>query len=156
MSKTVKASLSISVQSENFDVAYVYKQLASVTPAPGAVVTFTGLVRDFDQSRKILALELEHYPGMTEKSLTKIANQATERWRLQGVTIVHRIGHLRAGDQIVLIAIASAHRKDGFEACEFIMDYLKNDAPFWKKETREDGEDWVEAKQSDIDAKSRW
>jgi len=150
------AIVTIAVQEHTFNVANVHQQLSEISPTPGAVVTFTGLVRDFDNEKHILALHLEHYPGMTEKSLHEIAEQATARWPLQGIVIIHRIGRLEAGDAIVLVATASAHRNAAFAAADFVMDYLKNDAPFWKKEIRDDGEEWVAAKQSDRDAKSRW
>ena len=129
-------NIAIFVQSQDFNLDQVYNQLRSHKPSPGAIVTFTGLVRDFDNNQEVTALELEHYPGMTEKALQKIAEQAAERWALQAITIIHRVGRLYGSDQIVLVAVASGHRKESFLACEFIMDYLKNDAPFWKKEIR--------------------
>ncbi len=150
------APIEIAVQQVAFDTGAIYQQLSRCRPFPGAVVTFTGLVRDLDQQKNIIALELEHYPGMTEQTLRNIAEQACAKWPIQAVHIVHRVGRLAAGDPIVAIGIASAHRVAAFNACEFIMDFLKNDAPFWKKEIRPDGEQWVEAKQSDVDAKARW
>ncbi len=149
-------SINIFVQEADFDVQEVYQNLQNLRPSPGAIVTFTGLVRDFDHDQDILALELEHYPGMTEKSLHAIVDQAADRWSILGATVIHRVGRLNACDQIVLVAVSSSHRKDSFCACEFIMDYLKNEAPFWKKEIRPDGQSWVEAKQSDAEAKKRW
>lgn len=154
--KLSQPEISICVQRELFDTGLIYQSLSRCRPCPGAVVTFTGLVREVDNSKEIIALELEHYPGMTEKSLHKIAEQAAQRWQLQAIHIVHRVGRLEAAAPIVAIGIASAHRLAAFNACEFIMDYLKNDAPFWKKEIRGDGQQWVEAKQSDINAKARW
>ncbi|WP_317930612.1 molybdopterin synthase catalytic subunit MoaE [Halioxenophilus sp. WMMB6] len=146
----------IGVQAQDFAIDAIYSTLTQLAPTPGAIVFFSGLVRDFDHNQNILGLELEHYPGMTESSLTSIAKQASERWPLQAVTIIHRIGKLKAGDQIVAVGVASRHRADSFQAAEFIMDYLKNDAPFWKKELRSDGDFWVDAKQSDLAAKQRW
>lgn len=148
--------IQISVQAEPFSLALLHEQLSQTQPQPGAVVTFTGLVRDFDNNKNIIALELEHYPGMTEKSLQKIAEKTAAKWSIQGITIIHRVGRLAAGDSIVAIGVASAHRKDAFSSCEFIMDFLKTEAPFWKKEIRNDGQDWVKAKQSDSDAMNRW
>ncbi|BFM06434.1 molybdopterin synthase catalytic subunit MoaE [Halioxenophilus aromaticivorans] len=150
------ANISIAVQPEPFDTGEMYHQLSQCTPSPGAVVTFTGLVRDLDNDKNIIALELEHYPGMTEKSLQTIAQQAASKWPIQAISLVHRIGRLEAGHPIVAVGVASAHRVAAFNACEFIMDYLKNDAPFWKKEIRTDGEQWVASKQSDVAAKHRW
>lgn len=146
----------ISIQPEPFELGSIHQRLSALQPHPGAVVTFTGLVRDLDNDKNILALELEHYPGMTEKALANIARRAAQQWPLLGATIVHRIGRLAAGDAIVAIAVASRHRREAFCACEFIMDFLKTDAPFWKKEIRRDGADWVAAKQSDTDAAHRW
>ena len=152
----VDTIITIGVQPQDFNVAEVHSALTKLSPYPGAVVLFTGLVRDFDNNKTIQALELEHYPGMTEKSLQTIAEHAANRWELQAITVLHRIGRLQAGDQIVVVAVASRHRAQAFQAAEFIMDYLKNDAPFWKKEITPEGDTWVEAKASDQAAKSRW
>lgn len=147
----------ISVQQADFDVAQHYTHLTAIQPGgTGAVVLFSGLVRDL-QDAKIAAMELEYYPGMTEASLQKIVLQAREKWPLIGVRLVHRFGKLLRHDQIVLVGVAAGHRKDAFAACEFIMDYLKQDAPFWKAEITNDGEKhWVDAKQSDQQANKRW
>jgi molybdopterin synthase catalytic subunit len=122
----------------------------------GAIVTFTGLVRDLDASTAVHGLYLEHYPGMTERSLREIVDEAATRWPLVAVTVVHRIGRVLAAEQIVFVGVSSAHRHAAFAACEFIMDYLKTRAPFWKKSLREDGEFWVDAKESDTSASERW
>jgi molybdopterin synthase catalytic subunit len=124
--------------------------------AVGAIVTFTGLVRDLEASTSVNGLYLEHYPGMTEKSLRKIVADAAARWPLLDVTVIHRVGRLHAAEQIVFVGVSSAHRHAAFAACEFIMDYLKTRAPFWKKSLRADGEFWVDAKQSDTVASERW
>ncbi|MFZ3033325.1 MAG: molybdenum cofactor biosynthesis protein MoaE [Parvibaculum sp.] len=133
------------VQTEDFDIGTEIAALTKSRSDIGAVVTFSGLVRD-------VTLTLEHYPGMTERELGKIETEANVRWNLQACLIVHRIGTLEPGDNIVLVITASAHRKDAFEAAEFLMDYLKTRAPFWKRE----GETWVEAKASDDEAAERW
>lgn len=135
----------IRVQHEDFDVGTEIAALTGARTDIGAVVTFSGIVRD-------VALELEHYPGMTERELDKIEVEAHARWTLQASLIVHRIGRLAPGDNIVLVVTASAHRTDAFEAAEFLMDYLKTRAPFWKRE----GENWVAAKTSDDEAAERW
>ena len=135
----------IRVQTEDFDVSNEIAALTKGRSDIGAVVTFSGLVRD-------VTLTLEHYPGMTERELGKIEAEARERWKLQDVSIIHRVGELAPGDNIVLVITASAHRRDAFEAAEFLMDYLKTRAPFWKRE----GENWVEAKASDDKAAERW
>lgn len=133
------------VQTEDFDINDEIAALTEGRSDIGAVVTFTGLVRD-------VTLTLEHYAGMTERELSKLEADANARWSLQGITILHRIGTLHPADNIVLVVTASKHRKDAFEAAEFLMDYLKTRAPFWKRE----GEDWVEAKESDDQAAERW
>ncbi len=145
----------IQVQEEDFDIAEVNRELAAGRSDVGAVASFIGLVRDMPQNR-LQKMTLEHYPGMTEKSLGKIAETAQQRWEILDVAIIHRVGELKPADQIVLVSVASAHRKAAFAACEFIMDYLKTDAPFWKKETNEQGENWVEAKASDNDVRGKW
>ena len=121
----------------------------------GAVVTFTGIVRDMPGGG-LQAMQIEHYPGMTERSIAEIAGQARERWSLADVLVIHRHGSLRPGEQIMMVATAAPHRKDAFEAAEFLMDYLKSRAPFWKKEVTADGADWVAARDEDEDALSRW
>ncbi len=151
----------ISVQTEDFDLSQVYQSLRQQASDPGAIVTFTGLVREiYDQdvevSSPVTGLFLEHYPGMTEKCLEEIAGQAQERWPLQALRIIHRVGKLKPSDQIVLVATASAHRHAAFEAAQFMMDYLKSKAPFWKKQQGEQGGDWVESRNSDTEAIARW
>jgi len=145
----------IRVQEEDFNIAEVNRELAAGRSDVGAVASFIGLVRDMPQNR-LQKMTLEHYPGMTEKSLGKIAEIAQQRWKILDVAIIHRVGELKPADQIVLVSVISAHRKAAFAACEFIMDYLKTDAPFWKKETNEQGENWVEAKASDNEARGKW
>ncbi|HUD50945.1 molybdopterin synthase catalytic subunit MoaE [Parvibaculum sp.] len=139
----------IRVQEQDFDIGAEIANLTRGRTDIGAVVTFSGIVRD-------VALELEHYPGMTERELGRIEDEAHERWTLQASLIVHRIGKLAPGDNIVLVVTASAHRGDAFAAAEFLMDYLKTRAPFWKREAGPEGERWVEARGSDDDAAKRW
>ncbi len=122
----------------------------------GAIATFTGLVRDIHGDKNIKKMTLEHFPAMAEKELAKIGHQASERWPLQGLTIIHRYGELYPGDQIVLVITTSHHREAAFNAAQFIMDWLKTDAPFWKKEESDDGTHWVDAKADDDDKKDRW
>jgi len=145
----------ISVQFEDFSVAEEYAKLAEGTDA-GAVVTFIGKVRDFNQGEAVKGLSLEHYPGMTEKSLEEIVVQACERWPLLQTRVIHRVGDLDLGDQIVFVGVSSAHRGAAFQACEFIMDYLKTRAPFWKKEQTPDESRWVDARETDSSAAERW
>lgn len=146
----------IGVQEADFDQHQHYQALVQIDPAQtGAIVQFVGLVRDLDDSA-VEAMQLEHYPGMTETCLQQIVDKARQRWPLLGVRLVHRVGVLRRHDQIVLVGVASRHRKDAFAACEFIMDYLKQDAPFWKAEITEQGKHWVDAKSSDQNADERW
>lgn len=151
----------IAVQKEDFDFNQLYRYLEQSKPEVGAIVTFTGLVRDFhkvdnDDTSDVSALTLEHYPGMTEKCLVEIAEQAKSQWQLNDLIILHRIGTLYPGDNIVFVACASAHRKDAFAACQFMMDILKTSAPFWKKEQTSKGARWVESKQSDAKAADKW
>ena len=145
----------IRVQQEDFDVAEVNRELSQGRSDIGAIASFIGLVRDLPLNR-LHNMTLEHYPGMTEKSLGKIVETAMQRWEVLDAAIIHRVGELKPADQIVLVSVVSAHRKAAFAACEFIMDYLKTDAPFWKKETNELGENWVEAKKSDSEARQKW
>jgi len=141
--------VAVRVQAEDFDVAAEAEKLTAGRPDIGAIVTFTGRVRGNDGDRQIAALTLEHYPDMTEAELARIEADAQSRWSLQASLIVHRVGELKVGDNIVLVVTASAHRQDAFEAAGFLMDYLKTRAPFWKKETMASGESaWVEAKRS--------
>lgn len=146
----------IRIQSEDFDLAAEVDALTKSRADVGAVVTFTGLCRDEDGA--LAALELEHYPGMAEAEITRIAFEAIGRWPLTGLTAIHRYGRIEPGRNIVLVVAASTHRQAAFEAASFLMDYLKSRAPFWKKEHRSDGEEggWVDAKESDERAASRW
>lgn len=146
----------ISVQQEDFSLADESARLRALSGNTGALVTFSGLVRELHDNREIEALYLEHYPGMTEKSLRAIAEEAARRWPVLGITVIHRVGELAAGDQIVFVGVGSAHRQAAFSACGFIMDYLKTRAPFWKKCRDKNGEYWVEAKLSDDEAAERW
>ena len=146
----------VSVQRQDFDVGSEIDRLTAHRSDMGAVVSFVGYVREFDLDRDITALELEHYPGMTERSLKMIVRQAKERWPLGAVRIIHRYGKLIPADRIVLVLTASAHRHAAFEANAFIMDYLKTQAPFWKKEYRGQDSRWVQARESDQQALTRW
>ena len=145
----------IRVQQDDFDLSDEVAKVKNNNSDIGAVVSFVGTVRDLDDS-PIEKMTLEHYPGMTEKALEEIAMQAQNRWPLGDVSIIHRVGDLAINEQIVLVIAASKHRKAAFEACEFIMDYLKTQAPFWKKEHTTTGNHWVEAKDSDTDQAKRW
>jgi len=146
----------IQVQSADFNHAEQYSALRDDCPKIGAIVTFCGLMRDFNDGDDVSVLELEHYPGMTERVLAEIIEQARTRWQLEGVRVIHRIGEMTPSDQIVFVGVSSAHRIDAFAACEFIMDFLKTRAPFWKKEKTRDGQRWVDAKDSDNKATERW
>ncbi|MCL1144235.1 molybdopterin synthase catalytic subunit MoaE [Shewanella gaetbuli] len=143
------------VQTADFDVTEEYRQLASDN-SDGAVVTFVGKVRDFNDGNPVTDLTLEHYPGMTEAVLTQLAQQANERWPLNYVTIIHRVGTMSLGEQIVFIGVTSAHRKAAFAACEFLIDFLKTKAPFWKLEAGTEGSHWVDARDSDEQAAKMW
>ncbi len=146
----------ISVQQEDFDVAAVTRELCGNRKDIGAVVTFSGIVRDQSTEQNLIALELEHYPGMTEKALEEIANLAMKRWDIVDLAITHRVGQLKPSENIVMVVVISAHRKEAFDACEFLMDYLKTQAPFWKKEITRQGEKWIEFKDSDQKAADNW
>jgi molybdopterin synthase catalytic subunit len=148
--------IDVRVQREDFSLQAESETLRALSSNTGALVTFSGLVRDLHDGIAVRALTLEHYPGMTEKSLRAIAEEAAARWPLQGLIIIHRIGQLPATAQIVFVGVSSAHRQAAFSACEFVMDYLKTRAPFWKKCHAADGEYWVDAKQSDDSAAQRW
>ncbi|ANP36238.1 MULTISPECIES: molybdenum cofactor biosynthesis protein MoaE [Rhodobacterales] len=144
------------VQEASFDLGSVTEAFADAVAGAGAVVTFTGVVRDADTG-DMAAMEIEHYPGMTQKALEKIASEAMTRWDLADALVIHRYGRLEPGERIMMVATAARHRKDAFEAAEFLMDYLKSRAPFWKKEVLRDGEaEWVAAKDADEDALKRW
>jgi len=146
----------IKVQQQDFNQQLEYDRLKSKTTI-GAIVTFTGLVRDINNGEQVNDLTLEHYPGMTEKSLNEIVEQAKLRWNIIESTVIHRVGKLAISEQIVFVGIASQHRGDAFAACEFIMDYLKTQAPFWKKETMENGQSkWVDARESDQLSVNKW
>ncbi|CCN82840.1 Molybdopterin synthase catalytic subunit [Vibrio nigripulchritudo SFn27] len=145
----------VSVQKEDFSLADEYEVLAQGTSS-GAVVTFVGKVRDMNLGDNVIGLSLEHYPGMTEKSLESLCEQAKQRWSIENIRVIHRVGDLDIGDQIVFVGVSSAHRGDAFNACEFVMDYLKTQAPFWKKERTTDSVRWVESRESDAAAASRW
>lgn len=146
----------ISVQRQDFDFATEYRELIQDNTNDGAVVCFVGLVRDFNQGNSVHGLTLEHYPGMTEKALLDIVTQAKSRWPLGKVKVIHRVGNLDLGEQIVFVGVTSQHREAAFEANQFIMDFLKNKAPFWKKERITSGERWVEAEAKDKQAEQRW
>ena len=146
----------IGVQRETFDVGAEQRAILDGRSDVGAVVSFTGLVRDFNERPEVQALTLEHYPGMTEAALEAIVQEAEERWPLQGVRVIHRIGRLAPADPIVLVVVASAHRRAAFEACDFIMDYLKTRAPFWKKEHTASGDYWVSERDGDHHDARRW
>jgi molybdopterin synthase catalytic subunit len=140
--------MKVSVQPQDFDLGAETRAICGSSKV-GAVASFVGLVRD-------VRMTLEHYPGMTENAIRKIVDEAAARWRVMDCTVIHRYGDLEPNEQIVMVAVASAHRGDAFQACEFIMDYLKTQAPFWKKEHRAGGATWVEARASDEDAAGRW
>ena len=146
----------ISVQSEPFDIAAEQDALRAESSEIGAVVSFAGLMRDMNEGDQVSTMTLEHYPGMTENALLQIIQEADERWQLMGIRVIHRVGELKPMDPIVLVAVASAHRGEAFQACEFIIDYLKTRAPFWKKEVTPEGARWVDARHSDNDAEKRW
>ena len=144
------------IQEADFDTRELQQTLQGNNCDVGAVASFVGLVRAGNQGREISQMELEHYPGMTERSIQAIVDAARQRWELQEARVVHRVGKLRPGEQIVYVGVSSAHRSAAFDACEFIMDYLKTQAPFWKKETTEKGQRWVDARDSDTRAAQRW
>lgn len=145
----------IAVQEEPFDFGYEAQRFASGHAQMGAIVTFTGVVRNRDDGG-LQAMEIEHYPGMTERALASIAEDACTRWSLGDVLVIHRYGVLEVGEMIMMVATAAPHRKDAFEAAEFLMDYLKSRAPFWKREVTEKGADWVAAREEDEVALTRW
>ncbi len=148
--------MSVSVQQEPFDIAAETARLTAGRHDVGAVVSFTGLVRASTGEGPITGMELEHYPGMTERALERIVAEARQRWPLEGVRVIHRYGPLEPGEQIVLVLTASRHREAAFEAAAFLMDYLKTRAPFWKKEAGAGGARWVDARESDDSAARRW
>jgi len=146
----------ISVQTTPFDPSREQEALRRDQPQVGALVAFVGLMRDINDNASVRVMTLEHYPGMTERALEAMAAEAQQRWQLEGIRIIHRVGRLQPEEPIVLVAVTSRHRADAFRACEFLIDYLKTEAPFWKKEQTEDGERWVEARDLDADARRRW
>ncbi|WP_420405958.1 molybdenum cofactor biosynthesis protein MoaE [Nisaea sp.] len=146
----------IRVQKEDFDLGKELQALGTGNHNIGGVTSFVGLVRDMAGGEEVGAMTLEHYPGMTEKMLEKIEAEANERWPLEASLIIHRYGRMEPGEQIVLVACASPHREAAFEACHFLIDWLKTKAPFWKLEEKESGADWVEARASDDTAAAKW
>ena len=148
--------MSVRVQQEDFDLSAEVAALRAGQPGVGAVAAFVGLVRDMNEGSGVSEMVLEHYPGMTEKALEAIVAEARARWDILGARIIHRVGTLQPCDQIVLVAVSSAHRGEAFAACEFIMDYLKTRAPFWKREVTPAGARWVDARETDDSAAARW
>ena len=146
----------IRVQTEDFDLTTEIARLRSGNSSVGAIVTFIGTVRDMNDGAAVAEMTLEHYPGMTEKALEEIAAQAGSRWDLFDTLVIHRVGPLKPRDQIVLVAVTSSHRGEAFAACEFVIDYLKTQAPFWKKEQTPDGSRWVDARETDDAALNKW
>ncbi|MFC7518215.1 molybdopterin synthase catalytic subunit MoaE [Herbaspirillum sp. GCM10030257] len=148
--------MTVRVQTEDFDLSREVAALRDGQAQVGAVVSFVGTVRDINDGAGVSEMELEHYPGMTEKALEDIVDQARTRWNIIDALVIHRVGPLKPLDQIVLVAVTSAHRGEAFSACEFIMDYLKTEAPFWKKEQTPDGARWVDARVTDDRALAKW
>jgi molybdopterin synthase catalytic subunit len=148
--------MGVRIQTQDFDVGEEVSAMRRNNPAIGAVASFVGVVRDVNEGDAVTEMTLEHYPGMTERSIEQIVQQARARWNVIDARVVHRVGVLKPTDQIVMVAVASGHRGDAFAACEFIMDYLKTRAPFWKKERTREGSRWVEARASDDIAAERW
>jgi molybdopterin synthase catalytic subunit len=153
---TIPSMNQVRVQTEDFDLGMELACLRAGQAGVGAVVSFVGTVRDMNDGSTVSEMELEHYPGMTEQALTDIVALANARWPLLGALVIHRVGPLLPLEQIVLVACAAAHRGEAFAACEFIIDYLKTDAPFWKKEQTPEGARWVDARDSDDSAKAKW
>jgi len=149
-------NIHVRVQTEDFDLSTELKAVHAADKQVGAVASFVGTVRDVNEGTGVSTMTLEHYPGMTEKSLQKICEQAFERFDIRGARVVHRVGPLEPLDQIVVVIVTSRHRGESFKGCEFIMDYLKTEAPFWKKESTPDGSRWVSARDSDDAAAKRW
>ena len=150
------ANTLIRIQEADFDLTTEIENLRKADLQVGAVVSFLGTVRDMNEGNEVKAMTLEHYPGMTEKALQEIIDQAKARWDIRNSLVIHRVGSLLPADQIVLVAVTSAHRSEAFSACEFIMDYLKTAAPFWKKEETPEGGRWVDARIADGAAMARW
>jgi molybdopterin synthase catalytic subunit len=148
--------MAVRVQTDDFDISAEIAALRRANPKIGAIASFIGVVRDLNEGDAVAEMTLEHYPGMTEKALEKIVTEAKARWHLIDVLVIHRVGRLRPTDQIVLVVVTGAHRGEAFAACEFVMDYLKTQAPFWKKEMTPEGSRWVDARASDDAAADRW
>ena len=148
--------MSVRIQEQDFDVSAETAAMRAGNPAIGAIASFVGVVRDVNDGDSVSTMTLEHYPGMTEKSIATLIDEAAGRWQVLDALVIHRVGTLKPTDQIVLVMVASAHRGDAFAACEFIMDYLKTQAPFWKKEMTPQGGRWVDARVSDDAAAERW
>lgn len=146
----------ILIKPEPFDPNQEVDLLRGDNPAIGGIVSFIGLMRDMNEGDSVTAMTLEHYPGMTEMAMKKIVEEARQRWNLLGCRVVHRVGEMQPTDPIVLVAVACTHRGDAFRACEFIIDYLKTRAPFWKKELTTQGSRWVDARHSDSEAETKW
>jgi len=146
----------VAIQTEDFDLAAEVAALRRGDPGVGAVCSFVGTVRDRSEGASVSAMELEHYPGMTEKAIEQMIDEAFRRFDIRAARVVHRVGPLKVQDQIVLVVVTSAHRGQSFQACEFLMDYLKTQAPFWKKESTPEGERWVDARVADDEALERW
>ncbi len=146
----------VRIQTEDFDAGFEIAALRQGNPGVGAIASFIGVVRDVNDGSAVAEMTLEHYPGMTEKAIGEIIEQAKSRWNVFDAQVVHRIGRLKPLDQIVLVVVIGSHRGEAFAACEFIMDYLKTRAPFWKKEQTPDGARWVESRESDDIAAQRW
>jgi len=149
-------SVEVRIQAGDFDLSAEVAQLRAANPKVGGIVTFVGTVRDLNEGAQVAEMELEHYPGMTEQSIHSIIEQARARWPIYGALVIHRIGPLKPMEQIVLVAVTSAHRGEAFAACEFIIDYLKTEAPFWKKEQTPNGARWVDARVTDETALRKW
>jgi len=150
------AAARVTIQTEDFDVAAEIAALRGEDPGVGAVCSFIGTVRDRNDGSPVRAMELEHYPGMTEKAIEEMIDEAFRRFDIRAARVIHRVGPLQVQDQIVLVVVTSAHRGESFQACEFLMDYLKTQAPFWKKESTPEGERWVDARVADDAALERW
>jgi len=148
--------VTVRVQTADFDIGAEIAAMRRGNPKVGAVASFIGVVRDLNEGDRVAEMTLEHYPGMTEKALEKMVAEARSRWDIYDALVIHRVGTLKPGDQIVLVVVTGAHRSEAFDACEFLMDYLKTRAPFWKKEQTPAGARWVEARESDDAAADRW
>ena len=149
-------STRVIIQDQPFDLSEEYQLLKSASLEVGAIAIFVGTVRDLNDGDDVAGLKLEHYPGMTEKEISKILSEAGDRWDIMAATVIHRVGDLSPGDEIVFVGVSSRHRSDAFAACQFTMDFLKTRAPFWKKETTPEGDRWLTTRQSDLDAEALW